>query len=554
MKQNLTCSRSKPPPARSSGYSLGRVRGQMNVDHPSSPSSSTLHAMQAQESHKDKTGSGAAGFGEKSSSITSIPASPKEISECLSGWLTYLQMLTGLCGAGSRLSHCLGTLVQDTSSPCHAVATQCQATWEELVKATTNVSTVVKAQVIPSLQEMNTAIETDADTQKVHEHTQEVICGSLMTFINLHYQFCAACCDFLGAMANSNCCQMNETTPTRHNLECIVGIVQQCFSQLYTPTPPPPPPGTHRLVRSPLHFPLCTLQGPQRRWSEAAAGEVSGETNNGTMRRWSMPWESSRLADHHSAWHGRLNPPSKLTVPPTSSQDRSRSTTPDSVWHSSLASQEELQEVIQLLSCRPGVSHSTQLYHPSQHLPGVTLTSCTYDGPSPDCGGWGDSIQSDERGGSCGPSRRGSSSPQSLATQQHLHRASWHAPDTHTHMWGEHEGHAGGERSFDLYPPPLDAGTLASRKSSSSTDSSSSHSLHSRSTTGSEGGAEVRAHLYSMWSGSDLTFMKLPESSEPTDTIQAADITATSSSTSNRDGPQRFSHSDTAHTYYSGSK
>jgi len=57
------------------------------------------------------------------------------------------------------------------------------------------------------------------------------------------------------------------------------------------------------------------------------------------------------------------------------------------------------------------------------------------------------------------------------------------------HRWGEHEGHAGGERSFDLYPPPLDAGTLASRKSSSSTDSSSSHSLHSRSTTGSEGGA-----------------------------------------------------------------
>lgn len=58
------------------------------------------------------------------------------------------------------------------------------------------------------------------------------------------------------------------------------------------------------------------------------------------------------------------------------------------------------------------------------------------------------------------------------------------------YRWGEHEGHAaGGERSFDLYPPALDTGTLASRKSSSSTDSSSSHSLHSRSTTGSEGGA-----------------------------------------------------------------
>lgn len=83
-----------------------------------------------------------------------------------------IQMLTGLCGAGSRLSHCLGSLVQDTSSPCHAVATQCQATWEELVKATTNASTVVKAQVIPSLQEVNTAYDIDADSQKVHEHNQ----------------------------------------------------------------------------------------------------------------------------------------------------------------------------------------------------------------------------------------------------------------------------------------------------------------------------------------------------------------------------------------------
>jgi len=46
MKQNLTCSRSKPPPARSSNYSLGRVRGQMNVDH---PPSAILHTMQAQE-------------------------------------------------------------------------------------------------------------------------------------------------------------------------------------------------------------------------------------------------------------------------------------------------------------------------------------------------------------------------------------------------------------------------------------------------------------------------------------------------------------------------
>jgi hypothetical protein len=54
----------------------------------------------------------------------------------------------------------------------------------------------------------------------------------------------------------------------------------------------------------------------------------------------------------------------------------------DSVWHSSLASQEELQEVIQLLSCRPGVGHSTQLYHPSQHLPGEIFMQYSFLGDS----------------------------------------------------------------------------------------------------------------------------------------------------------------------------
>lgn len=46
-------------------------------------------------------------------------------------------------------------------------------------------------------------------------------------------------------------------------------------------------------------------------------------------------------------------------------------TTADSVWRSSLASQEELQEVIQLLSVRP--QQSTQLHNPSLQLPGIYL-------------------------------------------------------------------------------------------------------------------------------------------------------------------------------------
>lgn len=75
--------------------------------------------------------------------------------------------------------------------------------------------------------------------------------------------------------------------------------------------------------RSPLHFPLFPLNG-QRRWSEAAAGDVSMESGDSTMRRWSMPWDCGR--PETVPWHQRYLP-SKLTIP-SASQERSRSTTP----------------------------------------------------------------------------------------------------------------------------------------------------------------------------------------------------------------------------------
>ncbi|XP_050094473.1 uncharacterized protein LOC126577105 [Anopheles aquasalis] len=124
----------------------------------------------------------------------------------------------------------------------------------------------------------------------------------------------------------------------------------------------------YRGSRSPLNFPLFTLNG-QRRWSEAAAGEVNSEAAldpESQMRRWSMPWEAK--ADKTTVhWNQtRLMPVSKLAVPPgaggpagsggnksSSHGDRSQSTTPDSTWHSSITSQDGLVEAIQLLSCRP---------------------------------------------------------------------------------------------------------------------------------------------------------------------------------------------------------
>lgn len=115
-------------------------------------------------------------------------------------------------------------------------------------------------------------------------------------------------------------------------------------------------PFASRGSRSPLHFPLFPLTGGQRRWSEAAAGEVTDpSTSDSSMRRWSMPWDTARV-EGGAAW--RLLP-SKLAVPVTtaaSSQERSQSTTPEAPAAAAAATiptAEGLAEAIQLLSCRP---------------------------------------------------------------------------------------------------------------------------------------------------------------------------------------------------------
>lgn len=96
----------------------------------------------------------------------------------------------------------------------------------------------------------------------------------------------------------------------------------------------------YRCSRSPLNFPLFPLNG-QRRWSEAAAGEVKGDATvmdaESQMRRWSMPWEATKSDRNTVTWHQtRVMPTSKLAVPlmtgpqnvSKTSSDRSQTTTP----------------------------------------------------------------------------------------------------------------------------------------------------------------------------------------------------------------------------------
>ncbi|KAF5271020.1 hypothetical protein FQR65_LT05370 [Abscondita terminalis] len=485
------------------------------------------------------------------------PPSPNALkvaaTECLNSWIYYLQMLNSLCSAGAKLSHSLYNLAQCQNVP---LATQCQASWEELTKATTYASHTVKAHIAAAMQDMMIGETfTEIDAQRQQDHNQQIIAENLLTFINLQYQFSIASCECMGPMAMCPSCQ---TTPGgQHDPECSMAALQQCFSQFNEPRslmssphfsdspkdvkhsdlrqhspinigaeprgsspynepyrgsspihtfighsemirgPFPNPGQLHTMKspfpirgsRSPLHFPLFPLAG-QRRWSEAAAGEVSSESSDSTMRRWSMPWDCGRV--EAAPWQQRYFP-TKLAVP--SASDRSRSTTPEAVTSQvgTITSGEGLAEAIQLLSCRP-------MRCAIPHGPLSTQFMQQYGTTS-----WGETHE--ER-----MPRRMYPGP--------LQRGIWQSIDVPPTSVTEH---------YDIFPP---VNPLTSRKSSSSTDSSSCLSIHSRSTTSSSergsdaGGEAVRLHtnLYSIWSGSDhLPFIRLPESQEPQDDSDTED-------------------------------
>ncbi|XP_018349770.1 PREDICTED: uncharacterized protein LOC108752992 isoform X2 [Trachymyrmex septentrionalis] len=418
-----------------------------------------------------------------------------EINECLGNWLTYLQTLNGLCTAGTKLAQSLQALlsVHDTVAQCRLTG-QCLAGWEELARATHIASSTVKNHVITALRDHESR-DNDGDKH-------DILRENLLTFVNLQYQFCVACCECLGGMAECSCSQSGSG-------DCDIAALQQCFERLYSSPVPISSSSTQHSTqncrRSPLPYSLFPLQ-VQRRWSETAAAEMSGESVESTMRRWSMPWDCKHVIE----WP-RQDARSRLRVP---QQDRSRSTTPDSVWKTSMASQDGLQEAIQLLSCKPGVRSSNQLSaYTSQHIPGVTLTTCNFDS-NYDSAIWSGS----RRIGSprCWPQDSSDHSDQSGHRDSDHSVHSEHRDSEQSGASGSHGDSKDSIHSHCDHRETEAADTLPSRKSSSSTDSCVS--AHSRSGSESAGGGEcTRSQLYSMWSGGDLSFIKLPESNEVQD-------------------------------------
>lgn len=83
------------------------------------------------------------------------PPSPNALkvaaTECLSSWISYLQMLNSVCAAGLRLSQSLHTLAMAQNVP---LAAQCQASWDELTKATSFASHTVKSHIAAAMHDL----------------------------------------------------------------------------------------------------------------------------------------------------------------------------------------------------------------------------------------------------------------------------------------------------------------------------------------------------------------------------------------------------------------
>ncbi|KAG8227830.1 hypothetical protein J437_LFUL008474 [Ladona fulva] len=434
--------------------------------------------------------------------------SVKDISECVSVWLSYLQMLNGLCSAGSRLSQGLQLLLGNSQGHSHAtpMAAHCRAMWDDLARITAATTASVKSGVVAALQESALRIN-NSDASKQFE-IGDVACASLTTFVNMQHQFCLACCEYLrGVKAPRGIAEPRE--------ECVQAS-----------------------CRPPL-TPVQSCQ--QRRWSEEVAPKGRSasvpEADTGP-RRWSMPWESG------GSQANRLAPSAPPTFPPSlplisssggaqprELSHRSGSTTPDSMWQgSSLASMEDLQGVIHLLSCQPGTStascYVTHLHQPSRHIPGVTLTSCSLNEKDiRSSWDWGLEIFGAPTGSKY-PCAEDTSVPADEEPNKLMSGAQNYVtnllhptvPNRSTpgmlnlpglQPWCE--GDAGNLPSNVMsssgWTIASADGGVPSRKSSSSTDSSSTYSK----STGSGSEGESRSHLYCMWKG-EAPFIQLTES------------------------------------------
>lgn len=67
---------------------------------------------------------------------------------------------------------------------------------------------------------------------------------------------CAACCECLGPIAGCNCFSSVES-PQKHDPDCSVAMVQQCFQRLF---PVPVSSTGSKGMKSPSHYSFSSFQ------------------------------------------------------------------------------------------------------------------------------------------------------------------------------------------------------------------------------------------------------------------------------------------------------
>ncbi|KAH8368483.1 hypothetical protein KR084_012300 [Drosophila pseudotakahashii] len=274
-----------------------------------------------------------------------------------------------------------------------------------------------------TISSMDQSASTELDQKRFREHNELIVLENAQAVINIQHQFCAASYDAFSSLTCCFVCQSPVGFPHEQDCSVIkqrnqydqrsqtpspnlcgpstkmdssrgnsltdqrpiaTGIAEST-DQPRGPSPqlnfcdanpmqaifehtrgPLPNPGQllsmkipfHRNVKSSLSFPLFPLNG-QRRWSEAAAGEVIDGISTdpeSQMRRWSMPWEASKTDRNTVTWNQtRIMPMNTLKASSykMSSSERYTSHNSDGNWPLASTSQDGLLEAIQLLSIRP---------------------------------------------------------------------------------------------------------------------------------------------------------------------------------------------------------
>ncbi|XP_053955119.1 uncharacterized protein LOC128861190 isoform X3 [Anastrepha ludens] len=267
------------------------------------------------------------------------------LNDCSVAWISYLNSLNNLCCAGSKLSSTLTVLEQcglfgDKTTKSYAEksffhnhpSSYLTHYWNDLARSNTDPRSQTPSPNMGGAYKAETSRGNSITDQRPHSH------GSLTS---------------------------QQLDQPAHSMDQIRGTspLQAIFENTKGPLPNP----GHLLamkspfcrgVRSPLNIPLFPLNG-QRRWSEAAAGEVIDDNTTDVenqMRRWSMPWEALKFDKNTVTWYQtRIMPINNINLlsHKKTCADRSISNTPELTWQSCAASHDGLTEAIQLLSCRP---------------------------------------------------------------------------------------------------------------------------------------------------------------------------------------------------------